>query len=69
MPTVTISGKYQVVIPKEIRKLLGLRKGQRMIVLVKDGVINLIPKKELSSMKGIFKGMGTRNLREETERL
>ncbi|MDL1971903.1 MAG: AbrB/MazE/SpoVT family DNA-binding domain-containing protein [Deltaproteobacteria bacterium] len=69
MNIVTISTKYQVVIPKKVRKLLNLKKGQRMIVVVKDGIINLLPERPLSEMKGIFKGMTTEDLREERERL
>jgi len=68
MVKVTISAKYQVVIPKQIRQSLNLKKGQKMIVLVKDGIINLLPEKPLSEMKGAFKGMDTKDLREERER-
>ena len=69
MVKVTISAKYQVVIPKEIRQLLNLKRGQKMIVLVKDGIINLLPERPLSEMRGVFKGMNTKDLREEGERL
>ncbi|HEC68610.1 MAG TPA: AbrB/MazE/SpoVT family DNA-binding domain-containing protein [Candidatus Desulfofervidus auxilii] len=68
MVKVTISAKYQVVIPKQIRQSLNLKKGQKMIVLVKDGIINLLPEKPLSEMKGVFKGMDIKDLREERER-
>ena len=43
MTTTTISPKYQVVIPKEIREKLHLKSGQKMTVVTKGGVIYFIP--------------------------
>jgi len=40
MSTTTISPKYQVVIPKEVREKLHLKSGQRMTVVVKGGVVH-----------------------------
>lgn len=68
MATTTISPKYQVVIPKEIREKLRLKSGQKMMVVAKGDVVYLIPEKPLESFKGFLKGMDTKNLREDKDR-
>jgi AbrB family looped-hinge helix DNA binding protein len=68
MAEATLSSKYQLVIPKEVRKETGLKSGEKIIILVKDGIINLIPSHLLSKMRGFLKGMDTKNIREEEER-
>ena len=64
MATVTISPKFQVVIPKEIRKRLGLTPGQKVQAIVFDDRIELIPIKPIRKMKGFLKGIDTRVPRE-----
>jgi len=68
MEEVKISTKYQVVIPKEVRRSLNLQPGQKMVAIVKDGVIHLIPNKEITELKGFLKGINVENIREEKER-
>ena len=68
MTTTTISPKYQVVIPKEIREKLHLKSGQKMTVVTKGGVIYFIPEKPLETFKGFIKGMDTQDIREDSER-
>lgn len=68
MATTTISPKYQVVIPKEIREKLHLKSGQKMTVVTKGGVIYYIPEKPLALFKGFLKGMKTEGIREDKER-
>ncbi len=63
-----ISTKYQVVIPKEIRVQVGLRTGQAVQVIAKNGVITLVPDRDLSSLRGFLRGMDTKNTREKKER-
>ena len=65
---VTISTKFQVVIPQEVRKKMSLKPGQKVIVIEKDGVVHMIPEKPLKEMRGFVKGVTTENLREEEER-
>jgi len=65
----TISTKYQIVIPKEIREKLQLSPRQRLQVLEKGGVISLIPEVPLKSLKGILKGMNKADVREKKDRL
>ncbi len=68
MATTTISPKYQVVIPKDIREKLRLKSGQKMTVVTKGGVIYFIPEKPLSFFRGFLKGMDTGDIREDKER-
>jgi AbrB family looped-hinge helix DNA binding protein len=68
MNTVTLSSKYQVVIPKEVREDTGLQAGATLEVLVYGKRIELVPLRPLPSLKGIFKGLNTEILREK-ERL
>ena len=69
MGEVTISSKFQIVIPREVRKQLGLKAGQKLKVVVKGQVISLVPEVPLSEMRGFLKGMGTSGIREDEERL
>jgi len=65
MTTTKISPNYQVVVPKEVREKLYLKSGQKMTVVVKGGVVHLIPKKPLHLFKGFLKGMDTKDIRED----
>ena len=69
MAASTISPKFQVVIPKEVRERLHLRPKQRVQVLEKGGVITLIPDVPIKSLKGFAKGIRLTNLREKKDRL
>ena len=69
MGEVTISSKFQVVIPREVRKQLQLKVGQKLKVVVKGQTINLVPDVPLAEMRGFLKGMDKSGLREEDERL
>lgn len=59
MNTVTVSSKYQVVIPKEIRENIGLKVGTILEIVTYGNRIELIPIQPLSTLKGIFKGINT----------
>ncbi|MGA2643029.1 MAG: AbrB/MazE/SpoVT family DNA-binding domain-containing protein [Spirochaetia bacterium] len=64
MATVTISPKYQVVIPKEVRERLGLTPGQKIQTIVFEDRIELIPVRPIKKMRGFLKGIDTRVPRE-----
>jgi AbrB family looped-hinge helix DNA binding protein len=68
MGTTTISPKFQVVIPKEVREKLHLKKGQKMVVIVKGGVVHMIPEKPLDFFKGFLRGLDDRRIREDEDR-
>ncbi|MEQ1793404.1 MAG: AbrB/MazE/SpoVT family DNA-binding domain-containing protein [Nitrospira sp.] len=69
MATTTISPKFQIVIPKEVRDKLHLVPQQRLQVIEKGGVITLVPEVPLKSLKGILKGMSKTDLREKKDRM
>jgi AbrB family looped-hinge helix DNA binding protein len=69
MTTVTVSSKFQVVIPEEVRAKLKLRAGQKVVVIEKDGAVHLIPLKPIKDTRGLAKGVKTDNMREERDRL
>jgi AbrB family looped-hinge helix DNA binding protein len=65
MHTVTVSPKFQVVIPKLIRDALRLRPGQKIKIMEYDGRIELIPDRDISELKGFLKGIDTEFVRED----
>lgn len=69
MATVTVSSKFQVVIPEEVRSRLKLQPGQKVVVIEKDGVVHLIPLRPIKEARGLTKGVRTEGIREERERL
>lgn len=69
MATTTISPKFQIVIPNEVREKLHLAPSQRLQVVEKGGVITLVPEVPLKSLKGVLKGMSKADVREKKDRL
>jgi len=65
MSTVTISSKYQIVIPKSIRDKSDIFPGQKVEVINYDGRIEIIPLKNIKSLRGIAKGINTEIKRDE----
>ena len=59
MIAVTVSPKYQVVIPKEVRESMGIFSGQKIQVLAYQNRIELIPIKPMKTLKGFLKGIDT----------
>ncbi|HEX9149431.1 MAG TPA: AbrB/MazE/SpoVT family DNA-binding domain-containing protein [Thermoanaerobaculia bacterium] len=68
MAEAVVSTKFQVVIPKEIRREIGLESGQVLQVIAKGGVITLVPDQPIARMMGFLKGMKTSALREKKDR-
>lgn len=67
METVTISSKYQVVIPRTIRKHLKLHPGEKLQAISYDNRIEFIPLKPISQMRGFLKGMNPHFKRDEND--
>jgi len=65
MQIVTVSPKFQVVIPKKVRQSLRLRPGQKMQVVEYDGRIEFIPERDIKELRGFLKGINTEFEREE----
>ena len=59
METVTISPKFQVVIPQKIREALGLRTGEKAKVVAFRNRIEIIPMREVKRLRGYLKGIDT----------
>ena len=59
MTSVTVSPKFQVVIPKEVRESMGIFSGQKIQVLTYQNRIELIPIKPMKKMKGFLEGIDT----------
>ena len=68
MNTVTLSPKFQVVIPQAVRDLLKLKAGQKLQVFALGERIELVPMKPMKEMRGFLKGMNT-NFERESDRL
>jgi AbrB family looped-hinge helix DNA binding protein len=68
METVTVSPKYQVVIPIRIRKLLRVRPGQKVKVILYDNRIEMIPVRPVVEARGFLKGIDT-TVDRESDRL
>ena len=65
MQSVTVSPKYQIVIPKTIRETLNIRPGQKMQVIEYTGRIELIPERDIKELRGFLRGINTEFKREE----
>ncbi len=69
METVTISPKFQVVIPKSVRERLRLVPGQKVQAIVYGGRIELLPIRPAAELRGVLRGLDTTLEREEEDRL
>jgi len=65
MHSVTLSPKYQVVIPRPVRRAMHLRPGQKMQVVEYEGRIELIPDRDIAELRGFLKGLNTDFTREK----
>ena len=68
MDVVTVSPKYQVVIPRSVRERMRIHPGERLQVISFDDRIELIPVRPMRSMRGFLKGLDTRFERDEEDR-
>jgi AbrB family looped-hinge helix DNA binding protein len=59
METVTVSPKYQVVIPSRVRERLGVEPGQKVKVILYDNRIEMIPVRPIKEARGFLKGIDT----------
>ncbi|MDR1256446.1 MAG: AbrB/MazE/SpoVT family DNA-binding domain-containing protein [Spirochaetaceae bacterium] len=65
MNKVTLSNKYQVIIPKEVREKIGLKAGVSFEIITYSNRIELVPIKPMKNLKGILKGIDTNIIRDE----
>ena len=59
MSVVTVSPKFQVVIPRDIREALGLEAGQKVQALRYLNRVEFIPIRPMRAMRGFLKGIDT----------
>jgi AbrB family looped-hinge helix DNA binding protein len=69
MESVTVSSKYQLVLPRGVRERLAVRPGSKFTVVTKGGVIYLVPERPIKGFRGIVRGARREGLREKKDRL
>ena len=57
MSVVTVSPKYQVVIPKDVRQKLNIRPGQKVEAFAIGNRVELIPVEPIETFRGKFPGL------------
>ena len=67
MEAVTISSKYQVVIPREVRKQFNLKPGQKIMFIAYNGTLRVVVVPPIKKARGMLKGINTENIREEAD--
>lgn len=60
MDTVTVSPKFQVVIPQAVREALGLSSGEKLRVMAYGDRVEFIPVRRMKDMRGYLRGLDTR---------
>ncbi len=68
MDAVTVSPKYQVVIPLKVRERMRVKPGQKMHVIAYDNMVVFIPIRPIKQARGLLKGIDTRIERDEEDR-
>lgn len=68
MDTVTLSSKYQVVIPRRVRERVRLKPGTKLQVISFDDCIELVQLRPMREMKGFLKGLDSTFQRDEEDR-
>jgi AbrB family looped-hinge helix DNA binding protein len=64
METVTVSPKFQVVIPRKVREVLGIQVGHKIQVIAYENRIELVPVKPAKEARGFLRGIDTHIERE-----
>jgi len=69
MDTVTISSKYQMVIPRAIRKKWNIKPGQKVRLIIIGNRLEVVPVRDIKSARGFLEGMSSDIEREEEDRV
>ena len=69
MDTVTISSKYQMIIPRAIREKWNIKPGQRVRLIVYGNRLEVVPVRDIKEARGFLKGMSSDIEREEGDRI
>jgi AbrB family looped-hinge helix DNA binding protein len=70
MPTVTVSSKYQIVVPREARRRLGITSGTRLQAIEEPTGLRLVKEPTLEEIPGLLKGLPVKDdaIRREKDR-
>ena len=68
MSVATLSSKFQVSIPKEVRDALGLEAGQKIVFINTGTSVKLLAQPSMADLVGIARGASTADIRDRTER-
>ena len=69
MDVVTISSKYQVVIPRAIREKWNVKPGQKVRFIIYGNRLEIVPVRDIKSARGFLKGMTSNIDRDEEDRV
>ena len=69
MDAVTVSPKYQVVIPQKVREKMHVKPGQKMHVIAYDNMVVFIPVRSIKEARGSLKGINTSVERDKQDRV
>jgi SpoVT / AbrB like domain. len=64
-----LSATYRVKLPKEVRESAHLERGQEFQIIVKSGIVHLVPLKSLDELRGFAPGLTTEGLRDKSDRM
>lgn len=67
--TVTLSSKYQIVVPSSVREHLNLKPGAKLTWIEFDGVAHLVPLKPVSAYRGMASALKDSDIPDEADRL
>ena len=69
MSSATLSSKFQISIPKDVREALGLKPGQKLAFINTGTGMRLVPQPAILDLVGIARGANTDNVRDREDRL
>jgi AbrB family looped-hinge helix DNA binding protein len=67
MSTATLSSKFQISVPKDVREALQLEPGQKLVFINTGSAIKLVPQPKMSELFGMAKGADTGNYRDRDD--
>ena len=68
MDTITVSPKYQVVLPSRVRKSIDIMPGEKAVVFEKDGIIHIVRIQDIKKLRGMFQNVSAEGIRDENDR-
>ena len=69
MHAVTLSSKFQVVIPKALREAMHYQPGEKFLLIPKGNILQIVPQLSLEQVSGVLKGSNTQHIRDRQNRV